>query len=159
MFFVGESKFEITLEDRFRRRMANPRFTPSMKFEIDKDMLPFLMIDDVPRPYVHDPMNFQFSYEKKLTGDEIDSGWLILAAGGFCRLTLNKRSTSVKLVDDFGNAWFCTLVYGRRKYAHFKIGGSWRRMVKARGLQRGSHLILGAPKLGSNDTVYFSLIC
>lgn len=77
MFFVGESKFEITLEDRFRRRMANPRFTPSMKFEIDRDMLPFLMIDAVPRPYVHDPMNFQFSYEKKLTGDEIDSGWLV----------------------------------------------------------------------------------
>jgi len=54
----------------------------------------------------------------------------ILAAGGFCRLTLNKKSTSVKLVEDFGNAWFCTLVYGRHKYAHFKIGGGnewWRR--------------------------------
>jgi hypothetical protein len=83
----------------------------------------------------------------------------ILAAGGFCRLTLNKRSTSVKLVDDFGNAWYCTLVYGRHKYAHFKIGGAWKRMVDARGIGRGSHIILGAPKFGSNDTVYFSLIC
>jgi hypothetical protein len=77
MVFVGGSKFEITLEDRWRRKMAIPRFTPSMRFEIDKDMLPFLMIDAVPRPYVHDPMNFQFSYEKKLTGCEVDSGWLV----------------------------------------------------------------------------------
>jgi len=77
MFFVSDNKFEITLEDRFRRRMTIPRFTPSMKFEIDRDMLHFLMIDVVPRRYIHDPMNFQFSYEKKLTGDEVDSGYLV----------------------------------------------------------------------------------
>lgn len=77
LFFVGEGRFEITIQNRFRKKVRTPNFSPSLRFEIDHDMLPFLMVDAVPRPYVHDPLKFQFTYEKRLTGDEIDSGWMV----------------------------------------------------------------------------------
>ena len=36
MVFVGYGRFEISLKDRFGRKILNPVFTPSMKFVIDR---------------------------------------------------------------------------------------------------------------------------
>jgi hypothetical protein len=39
--FVGNGKFAITLKDRFGRTMPSPKFTPAVKFEVEKQVLPF----------------------------------------------------------------------------------------------------------------------
>ncbi|KEH41262.1 hypothetical protein MTR_1g047540 [Medicago truncatula] len=140
------------------QKIRNPVFTPSMKFMIDRSWLPFQMMDAVPTPYAQDEMSFQFSYEKRLTSDEIKSGWLVLAFGGFCALTLDKITTSLKLVDDYGNKWMCTLVYGTIPYRHFKIGGGWKKVVDVRGITGGCHVMICAPADGMNETLYFRTI-
>lgn len=75
--FVGLSKFQIRLRDRFGKKMCVPQFTPLMKFEKDRNFLPFLHNNVVLMPFVYAQMNFQFSYRKKLDGNEVDSGWLV----------------------------------------------------------------------------------
>jgi hypothetical protein len=77
LVYLGLSTFQIRLRDRFGRRLRLPKFSPSMKFEIDRFMLPNLPPNFVPLPFVYDQLNFQFSYEKVLDGDELDSGWLV----------------------------------------------------------------------------------
>jgi hypothetical protein len=42
---------------------------------------------------------------------------------------------ALKLVDECGNIWNCTLQFERKPDPYFKIGGGWNRMIKARGLQ------------------------
>jgi hypothetical protein len=62
------------------------------------------------------------------------------------------------MVDECGNKWMCSLVYGTRSYEHFKIGGGWKRMVDARRLCRGAHVMVGTPTAGDNKTIYFRVI-
>jgi len=54
--------------------------------------------------------------------------------------------------------WECALVFERRPYLQFKIGGSFNRMVLARRLGEGSHVMVSAPVVGSNDTLYVRVI-
>lgn len=77
---------------------------------------------------------------------------------GFSQLALDKRSTSLKLVDECGNIWACTIQYVRGRDAHFRVGGGWNRMVKARGLGDGVRIIVGAPYVGRNEKLFFSVV-
>ena len=75
--FVVLGKFKIRIKDRFCKLICYTRFNPPMKFLIEKNALPINVFLAVPSPFVHDLMNFQFTYEKKLTFDEIDYGCLV----------------------------------------------------------------------------------
>jgi hypothetical protein len=56
----------------------------------------------------------------------------------------------LNMVDECGNLWECTLIFERCSYLQFKIGGGFNRMVLARRLGEGSHVMVGAPIVGSN---------
>jgi len=73
---------------------------------------------------------------------------------GFCEAVLDVTTTTLKIVDDNGNVWGCTLIYDNTDYAHFKIGGGWKRMVLARNLRQGSPILPGASMAGMNETLY-----
>jgi len=51
---------------------------PSYKvFSFKKNALTVNLYDVVPAPFMHDQMNFQMSYKKTLTSDEVNSGFLV----------------------------------------------------------------------------------
>jgi hypothetical protein len=77
-----------------------------------------------------------------------------LAYIGFCELTLDRRSTVLKLVDDSGNKWDCTVIFYTSPYLYFKVGGGFSRMLLARRLKDGCHIMVGAPVVGSNGTLF-----
>jgi hypothetical protein len=62
------------------------------------------------------------------------------------------------LIDECGNQWECTLLFGRRPCLHFDIGGGFNRMVMARRLCEGGHVMVGAPVLGSNAKLFLRVI-
>ena len=68
------------------------------------------------------------------------------------------RNTSIKLVDDCGNAWDCGLIFGSTPYQHAMIGGQWKHFVDARRLREGVKIRLGVPMAGENDTIYLTVI-
>jgi len=73
-------------------------------------------------------------------------------------MCLDTSSTSIRLVDEHGNRWNCTIQFVPGNDPHFLIGVGWNKMLKARGLKDGARVVLGAPGIGSNDTVYFNVI-
>lgn len=77
MVFVDMGKFGIHMKDRFGRKISIPKFTPLMKFELGKKVLPFQKFDVLSSPFVHDDFNFEFSYEKISTFDEYDVGCVV----------------------------------------------------------------------------------
>jgi hypothetical protein len=77
MLFVGNGRFEISLKDRAERKIRCPIFNPPMNFVIDRDWLPFQMMRDVPTAYVQSDFSFQYSYQKKLSFNEVNSGWMV----------------------------------------------------------------------------------
>jgi len=77
---------------------------------------------------------------------------------GFCQATLDTCTTTLNVVDDNGNVWACTLMFGIDDGPHFIIGGGWKRMVMARRLRQGSHFMLGAPVAGKNRTLYLRVM-
>jgi len=76
---------------------------------------------------------------------------------GFCEFVLDV-TTTLKIVDDNDNVRDCTLIYDNINYAHFKIGGGWKRIVLARNLRQGSRILLGAPSARKNETLYLRVI-
>lgn len=76
---------------------------------------------------------------------------------GFCQITLDKRTTSVELVDECGNIWECMLIYCRHPYAHFKVGGAFKRMVEARRILEGCHIMVGTLEVRPNEKLFFCL--
>jgi len=72
MVYVGPDKFGINLRGWFGEIIHYPQFIPKMKFVIEKHVLSFHLFDYVPTSWVHDEANFEFSYEKWLTHDEIE---------------------------------------------------------------------------------------
>lgn len=82
----------------------------------------------------------------------------MLAYVGFSQLALDRTTKPLKLVDECGNIWNCTLQFERKPDPHFKIGGGWNRMIKARGLQNGVRVIIGAPFVGMNEKIFFSVV-
>nr|ABD32816.1 hypothetical protein MtrDRAFT_AC150440g1v2 [Medicago truncatula] len=77
MVFVGNGRFEISLEDRVGDKIQSAMFTPPMNFVIDRFWLPFQMMDVVPIANVHSDMSFLYSYQKKLSATELDSSWMV----------------------------------------------------------------------------------
>lgn len=65
---------------------------------------------------------------------------------------------ALRLVDECGNLWECSLPFGRFPFPHFDIGGGFKRMVMARRIGEGSHVMVGAPVVGSNATMFFRVI-
>jgi len=76
----------------------------------------------------------------------------------FCEVVLDMTTAALEIVDDNGNVWGCTLMYDNTDYAHFKIGGGWKRMVLSHNLRQGSCILLGAPVAGKNKTLYLRVI-
>lgn len=67
--------------------------------------------------------------------------WL---TNGFCELTLDVNVVVSVMVDECGNQWECSSLFGRRPFLHFIIGGGFNRLVMARRLCEGSHVMVGA---------------
>jgi hypothetical protein len=44
---------------------------------------------------------------------------------------MSKDSVYVKLVDEKGLEWFCTVDSDTHPYHHLKLGGKWMSMVRA----------------------------
>jgi hypothetical protein len=77
MVFLGNGKFAITLKDKFDKHIPYPKFTPHVKFELEKHVMPFHLPNYVPTPFTHDQENFQFPYSKKLSAHELETRWLV----------------------------------------------------------------------------------
>jgi len=73
-------------------------------------------------------------------------------------MALDRENTAVDLVDENGNLWNCSLQFSETPYAHFRIGGDWERMVPARRIREGASVMVGAPAVGMNLTLYFCVI-
>jgi len=58
--------------------MSILRFTPPMIFKLEKQVVPFNNFDVLPSPFVHDQINFSCSYEKKLTSEDYDGGYVVI---------------------------------------------------------------------------------
>lgn len=77
LVFHGLGRFNIRIKNRFGKTLRYPQFNPSVNFTVEKNAIPVNMPNIVPRPFVHDEMNFQLTYEKKLEADEINAGFLV----------------------------------------------------------------------------------
>jgi hypothetical protein len=76
----------------------------------------------------------------------------------FCKATMDMRTKNVRMVDECGNLWKCTVMFENDPCPHFKIGGGWKRMAVARRFRQGIRVVIGAPHAGNNDTLYFKII-
>jgi hypothetical protein len=77
---------------------------------------------------------------------------------GFAHMALDRETTAIGLVDDNGNLWDCTLQFSMTPHPNFKIGGGWDRMVKARRIKEGARVVVGAPAVGMNLTLFVTWI-
>jgi len=73
--FVGAGRFNIRVSNRFGKRILHPTFNPPMRFKVHRDAIPVTLDQVVPKPFVHNEMNFQVTYEKRLCAGELDTGF------------------------------------------------------------------------------------
>jgi len=73
-------------------------------------------------------------------------------------MALDRETTIVDMHDENGNIWNCTLNFSLDPTPNFKIGGGWELMVKARRIAEGAKVVVGAPSIGMNLTLYFCVI-
>ncbi|MCI27288.1 replication protein A1-like protein [Trifolium medium] len=92
-------------------------------------------------------------FVKTLTYYDITTGFLIIPYEEFGEKVLEKKDTTISVVDDCGNKWDCMLIYVSFPNKHFKIGGEWKRMVAARRIAVGDVIEL----FGRTDTKSESL--
>jgi len=71
---------------------------------------------------------------------------------------LDTLKTTMDILDNCGNIWECELTFATIPYEHFKIGGRWKRFVEARRLREGVKIRLGAPMVGTHDTIYLDVV-
>lgn len=62
-----------------------------------------------------------------------------------CMVSSCGRAGQANQYDECGNQWECSSLFGRRPFLHFIIGGGFNRLVMARRLCEGSHVMVGAP--------------
>ncbi|XP_045802510.1 uncharacterized protein LOC123896122 [Trifolium pratense] len=162
LMYSGFGHFGINIHDRLQCPVPVPTFMPPMNLIIDKiDVSPHF-VDDLSEDlhdlsYAHDDCFFDLSYEKSLTYFDVTDGYLMLPHHGFGEYAFHRGLTSVKLVDDYGNAWICSLICGTFPIKHFKVGGEWSRLVAARRLTAGSVITIGAQPDADNETLYLIL--
>jgi hypothetical protein len=68
--------------------------------------------------------------------------------GNFASKVFSTEGGSVKLIDEKGVEWTCTVEYSALPYQHVKVSGEWRSMVRARNYTEGAHIMFGSPTLG-----------
>lgn len=156
--FMGNGRFGIRIKNRFGKRIRCPTFNPPMNFRVHRNAVPVTLDWFVPRPFMHDEVNFQLTYEKKLAVADVESGFLELADIGFAQMALDRETSIIDVVDENGNIWNCTLSFSMDPAPNFKIGGGWELMVKARRFTEGARVVIGAPAIGLNLTLYFCVI-
>jgi len=76
---------------------------------------------------------------------------------GLCDLTIEKKTTSLTMIDDCGNKWNCITIFGSSPHHHIKLGGGWKRMVLARRLEEGVMVKVGFPLAEMNDIIYIQV--
>jgi hypothetical protein len=74
--------------------------------------------------------------------------------GNVASRVLSRNAKNIKLVDDRGMEWKCTIQGSIDPYDHIKVGGEWGAFVRSRGYGGGTHLMFGSPKL-ANDLELF----
>ncbi|XP_045791434.1 uncharacterized protein LOC123886139 [Trifolium pratense] len=162
LIYSGFGHFGITIHDRLQYPVLVPTFEPPLKLVIDKiDVLP-QFVDDLSEDlhdlsYAHDEHFFDVSFEKTLTYFDVSNGYLMLPYHGFGEYAFHEGSTSIKLVDDYGNAWFCSLICVTFPCKHYRVGGQWSRLVAARRLTAGSVVTVGSQPDANNETLYLIL--
>jgi len=82
MVFIGAGQFGINVINQSWRVVDPPLFIPSMKFEIEKTIVPAFAYEGVPvtseiLTFHHDERNFQIWWEKYLTGFDVTSGFMV----------------------------------------------------------------------------------
>ncbi|WJX63409.1 hypothetical protein P8452_48298 [Trifolium repens] len=133
------------MHDRFHDLIDPPVFDPPVKLVIDKYNLPPYFVDDLPDSpellaYDHDPAYFQYKYDTLSTHSDVSAGFLMLPYRDFGEHVFHETTPSVKLVDDSGNAWTCTLEFVSAPVQCFKVGGQWSVLVAIRKLTVGDHI-------------------
>ncbi|MCI14315.1 ATP-dependent DNA helicase PIF1, partial [Trifolium medium] len=83
-------------------------------------------------PYHHDNRDFAYSFVVVLTESDVFSGFLTMEYHNFASKLFSKDATYVKLVDEEGLEWKCTIEYIPAPSSHVKIGGEWSSFLKAR---------------------------
>ncbi|MCH96989.1 replication protein A1-like protein [Trifolium medium] len=68
--------------------------------------------------------------------------------GKFASKIFSKDAKYVKLIDEKGLEWNCTIQSSTQPYNHVKFGGKWGSMVRARNYSEGAHIMFGSPTLG-----------
>ncbi|AES59453.1 transmembrane protein, putative [Medicago truncatula] len=129
-----------------------------MNFRVHRIAVPVTPDWVVPRPFVHDVFNFQLTYEKIMSLYDVTAGYLKLAEFCFAHMALDRETMVIDLVDENGNVWNCSLQFSETPYADFKIGGGWERLVQARRIKEGACVVVGAPGVGMNLTLFFCVI-
>jgi hypothetical protein len=66
----------------------------------------------------------------------------------------SKDASNVKLVDEKGLEWNCSVQHFYDSYNYVKIGGKWMEMLRARGYGGGTHLMFGSPRLGNCSELF-----
>ncbi|GAU50459.1 hypothetical protein TSUD_240560 [Trifolium subterraneum] len=99
-------------------------------------------------PYRHDDLDFTHIFVVTLTESDIHSGYLTMGYQHFASKLFARNDTSVKLVDDVGLEWMCTVEYVPPPADHIKLGGKWLNFMKARKYKEGTYLMFGTRVLG-----------
>ncbi|WJX40517.1 linoleate 13S-lipoxygenase [Trifolium repens] len=99
----------------FGQLIDPPTFVPPMKFKLDLSHVGTEFVDDLPEntkllSYTHQGSSFGIEYEKKLNYYDINNGFL-MPYEDFGEKVLHKTTTTLNLVDDYGNKWNCVLIY------------------------------------------------
>jgi hypothetical protein len=74
--------------------------------------------------------------------------------GKFASKVFSTAGGSVKLIDEKGMEWRCTVEYNALPYEHVNIDGQWRSMARAGNYTPGAHIMFGSPTLGYVDQLF-----
>ncbi|GAU50461.1 hypothetical protein TSUD_240590 [Trifolium subterraneum] len=159
LMYTGYGHFGLIVQNRFHEVLTPPTHVPPMKFVINKFGIPPHFISDLPESiellsYSHDGRFFQLAHEKTLTYYDIRTGFLMIPYDGFGEFAFDEATTSIKLVDDCGNVWNCSLIFVTFPCKYFKVGGEWGRLVTARKMSIGLNIMIGAQPNGHSETIY-----
>ncbi|MCH88946.1 replication protein A1-like protein, partial [Trifolium medium] len=69
--------------------------------------------------------------------------------GIFASKIFSKDAKYVKLIDERGLKWSCTIQNNPHPYNHVKIGEKWGSMVRVRNYREETHIMFGSPKFGN----------
>jgi hypothetical protein len=81
----------------------------------------------------------------------------MLPYNGFGEHVFHETTSSIKLVDDNGNAWTCTLEFISTPVQCYKVGGQWSIIVAIRRFTIGDRIRFGAQGIGTGEVVYFEI--